>query len=36
MTAMLVVAEPRKVLRHRTWTTAPESRYTARWYGAIG
>jgi hypothetical protein len=36
MTAMLVVAAPRKALRHGTWTTAPESRYTAGWYGAIG
>lgn len=36
MTAILVVAAPRKALRHGTWTTAPESRYTAGWYGAIG
>jgi len=36
MTATLVVAAPRKALRHGTWTTAPESRYTVGWYGAIG
>ena len=36
MTAILVVAAPRKALRHGTWTTAPESRYTVGWYDAIG
>ena len=36
MTAILVVAAPRKVLRQRTCKIAPESRYTADWYGAIG
>ncbi len=36
MVAILVVAAPRKARRHRTWTTAPESRYMAGWAGAIG
>lgn len=36
MTAMLVVAAPRKARRHGAWTTAPESRYTVRWYDVIG
>jgi hypothetical protein len=36
MIAILVVAAPRKALRHGTWTTAPESRYTVGWYGSIG